>query len=124
MRTHSGMFAALALLSSFAASSAQADPYTCDDNKPCLIEASEAGRYRVRLEWSGQGTEYDYYKIIVQLHGGGEAKEFRVKGKAGGRGKFNLRKAGDYELTVAGCYGPKSAEMFRASSEKVRMNLY
>ncbi len=124
MRNHSAMLAALALLSSFAASAARSDPYTCDDNKPCIIEASEAGRYRVRLVWSGQGTEYDYYKIIVQLHGGGEGKEFRVRGKSGGKGKLNLRKAGDYELTVAGCYGPKSAEMCRPSSEKVRMNLY
>lgn len=124
MRNPSAMPAALALLSSFAASSAQGEPYTCDDNKPCIIDASEAGRYRVRLEWSGQGTEYDYYKIIAQPHGGGEGREFRVKGKAGGRGKFNLKRAGDYEITVAGCYGPKSAEMCRPSSEKVRMNLY
>ncbi len=124
MRNYSAMLAALALLSCFDASTARSDPYTCDDNKPCIIEASEAGRYRVRLEWSGQGTEYDYYKIIVRLHGGGKGREFRVKGNAGGKGKFNFRKAGDYEITVAGCYGPKSAEMCRPSSEKVRMNLY
>ena len=60
MRNYSAMFAALALPSSFDVSSAKADPYTCDDNRPCIIEASEAGRFRVRLEWSDQGTEYDY----------------------------------------------------------------
>lgn len=124
MRNSSAFSAVLAFVASTAVSPAWSDTYTCDDNKPCIIEASEAGRYRVRLAWSGQGTEYDYYKIIVRLHGGGESKEFRVKGKSGGKGKFNLRSAGDYEITVAGCYGRKSAEMCRPSSETVRLNLY
>jgi hypothetical protein len=124
MRNSWKTLAASALLTSLLAVPAMADPYTCDDNKPCIIDASEAGHYRVRLVWSGQGTEYDYYKIIVRLHGGGEEKSFRVKGNAGGKGKFNLHQPGDYEITVAGCYGPKSSESCRPSSEKVRMNLH
>ncbi len=123
MRHSSRILAAFGLMAILAAIPALAEPYTCDDNKPCIVDASEAGHYRVRLVWSGQGTEYDYYKIIVRLHGGGEVQSFRVKGKAGGKGKFNLHQPGDYEITVAGCYGRKSSETCRPSSEKVRMNM-
>jgi hypothetical protein len=75
----------------------------------------------------GQGTPYDFFKIIVSLHGGGDPKEYPVKGRNGGKGRFDLVRAGDYEITVAGCYGsrkrPHDASCI-PSSEKVRMNLY
>ena len=105
---------------------ALADEYTCDDEGPCIIEATDLDDYKVALTWSGQGTRYDFFKIIVGLHGGGAPIEYPLKGRDGGNGRFNLVRAGDYEITVSGCYGsrkrPNEASCI-PSSEKVRMNL-
>ena len=104
-----------------------ADVYTCDDEGPCIVDATDLGNYKVALKWSGQGTPYDFFKIIVGLHGGGDPIEYPVKGRNGGKGRFDLIRAGDYEITVSGCYGSRKRPVDAScipSSEKVRMNLY
>jgi len=114
---------AAASLSAFPALAAK---YSCAGGVPCIVEADELGKRRIGLKWSGQGKKYDFYKIIVRLHGGGEARESKVPGGKQGRGVLNLKKAGDYEITVAGCHRPgKPGEqpVCRPSNEKVRINL-
>lgn len=110
-----------------AAATALADDYTCDDGGPCIIEATDLGNYRVALTWSGQDARYDFFKIIVGLHGGGAPIERPVKGRNGGSANFNLQVAGDYEITVSGCFGSRKRPADASctpSSETVRMNLY
>lgn len=129
MRTLILMAASVALAFTFqsASSNALADEYTCDDEGPCIIDAEDLGDFKVALRWSGQGTRYDFFKIIVGLHGGGDPIEYPVKGTKGGRATLNLIEAGDYEITTAGCFGsrkkPNEASCI-PSSETVRMNLY
>jgi hypothetical protein len=127
MLTSARLGIALALLlATSPIGSALADDYTCDENGPCIVQASDLGGHRVWLKWSGQSTPYDFYKISVSLHGGGPQKDYGMRGRDGGQGRFNLRDAGDYEITVAGCFGSRK-QMADASctpsSEHVRMNL-
>lgn len=108
------------------ASALLADEYTCDDDGPCIIEAQDMGNYKVALTWSGQGTRYDFFKIVVGLHGGGEPTAYPVKGRSGGSGTLDVIRAGDYEITVSACFGsrkqPDDASCV-PSSETVRINL-
>ncbi|MEO9229019.1 MAG: hypothetical protein ABI216_08755 [Devosia sp.] len=104
-----------------------ADDYTCEDDGPCIIQADDLGGFQVFLKWSRQGTRYDFFKTIVGQHGAGVRKEYPVKGRNGGAGKFSLMGVGDYEITVAGCFGSRKRPDEAScdpSSEKVRMNLY
>ena len=112
-------------LAGLSAAPAFAAKYTCDKSAPCIVQTDELGKHRVGLKWSGQGKKYDFYKIIVRLHGGGEARETKVSGGKQGHGVLNLKKAGDYEITVAGCLkkGTKGEPACKPSSEKVRLNL-
>ena len=72
----------------------------------------------------GEGKAYAFFKIIIRTHGGGPVKEIKVPGGKNGHGRFNLGKPGDYEITIAGCSGPKKgAPVCQPSSEKVRLNL-
>ena len=100
---------------------ANADDYTCDSG-PCIVKADRVGNYKVRLVWSGQGNSYDYYKLVVQPHGGGDSKEYKLHGGDGGKKTVNLKHEGDYEITLFGCENGQSE--CERSSEKVRINLY
>jgi hypothetical protein len=120
------LLACVALASFAGVSTVLADEYTCDDDGPCIVDAEDLGNYKVALQWSGQGTRYDFFKIIVGIHGGGAPLEYPLKGRNGGMGRFNLLRAGDYEITVSGCYGSRKRPADAScipSSEKVRMNL-
>ena len=112
-------------LAGLSAAPAFAAKYTCDDKNPCIVKAEEHGKRRVDLTWSGKGTSYDFYKIIVRNHGGGKAREFVMKGGKKGHGRIDLKKQGDYEITVAGCLkkGANGQPDCKPSSEKVRLNL-
>lgn len=114
------LFVLAAVLASPLVSAALADEYTCDDEGPCIVDATDLGHYRVALTWSGQGTPYDFFKIIVGLHGGGDPKEYPVKGRKGGKGRFDLVRAGDYEITVAGAMALASDPLMRAASRRPR----
>ena len=107
------------------AAPASAARYTCGDDKPCITQANELGKRRVDLTYSGKGTSYSFYKIIVRPHGGGTPREIVMKGGKQGHARIDLKKAGDYEITVAGCLkkGAKGEPTCTPSSEKVRLNL-
>jgi hypothetical protein len=121
---HALMLAAIAA-TAFAAAPASAARYTCGDDKPCITQTNELGKHRVDLTYSGKGTSYTFYKITVRPHGGGTARELTMKGGKQGHARIDLKKKGDYEITLAGCLkkGPKGEPTCTPSSEKVRVNL-
>ena len=126
MNTKSLIVLAGLAAATLAATPAFAAKYTCDDTKPCIVQADELGKHRVDLKWTGKGKAYTFFKIIVRTHGGGPVKEIKVPGGKNGHGRFNLGKPGDYEITVAGCNVPHKkgeAPVCNPSSEKVRLNL-
>jgi hypothetical protein len=112
--------AVLALVPAFAILPAHADDFTCDSG-PCIVKADRAGGYKVKIVWSGQGTSYDFYKLTVTPHGGGNRTELKLKGGEDGKATINLKHQGDYELVLFGC--EKDQPECERSSEKVRMNL-
>lgn len=105
--------------------SAAASRHTCDKGTPCIVQSNELGKHRVSLKISGQGKRYDFYKLVVRPHGGGAAKEIRLPGGKQVGTTLNLKKGGDYEIKVAGCFKPKKGEapVCAPSSDKVRLNL-
>lgn len=119
------LLAGIAAGAALAATPASAARYTCDKGAPCIVQSNELGKHRVGLKISGQGKRYDFYKLIVRPHGGGEQKEIRLPGGKQISTKLDLKKGGDYEIKVAGCTKAKKGEtpVCAPSSEKVRLNL-
>ena len=118
-----GVAAGAALAS--APASAAVSNHTCDKATPCIVQSNELGKHRLGLKISGQGKRYDFYKLVVRPHGGGAEKEIRLPGGKQVSTKLDLKKGGDYEITVAGCAKAKKGEapVCAPSSEKVRVNL-
>ncbi len=117
--------AGLAGVALAAAGSAQAARYTCDKSAPCIVQTEELGKHRVLLKFSGQGTKYDHYTLTIRPHGGGAEKQVRLAGGKLGQIRLDLKKAGDYEISLAGCEKVKkgAAPVCKPSSEHVRLNL-
>ncbi len=113
--------AVFALVPGLASLPAHADDYTCDSG-PCIVKADRVGKYKVKLVWSGQGTSFDFYKLSVTPHGGGDGREIKLRGGGKGKTTINLMHEGDYELVLFGC--EKGQPDCERSSEKVRINLY
>jgi hypothetical protein len=110
---------------SAAPASAAVSRHTCDKGTPCIVQSNELGKHRVALKISGQGKRYDFYKLMVRPHGGGAEKEVRLPGGKQVNTKLDLKKSGDYEIKVAGCFKAKKGEapVCAPSSDKVRLNL-
>jgi len=119
------LLAGLAAAAGLAATPASAARYTCDKGSPCIVQSDELGKHRVSLKISGQGKNYAFYKLSVRPHGGGAEKEIRLPGGKLVKTKVDLKKGGDYEIKVAGCFrAKKGAEpVCQPSSDKVRLNL-
>ena len=109
-----------------AAGAAQAARYTCDKGGPCIVQTEELGKHRVLLKFSGQGTKYASYQLTIRLHGGGAPEtQVRLHGGKSGHIRLDLKKAGDYEISLAGCEKAKKGAMpvCKPSSEHVRLNV-
>lgn len=120
------LIAGLAGAALTAATSAQAARYTCDKATPCIVQTDELKNHRVVLKFSGQGLKYEFYKLTVRLHGSSTpVKEMQLRGGKSGRIRLDLKKAGDYEISLAGCEKAKkgAAPVCKPSSEHVRLNL-
>jgi hypothetical protein len=108
-------------IAAFAVLPAKADDYTCDSG-PCIVKANRSDTYKVKIEWSGQGTAYDFYRLTVTPHGGGKSTNLKLRGGESGKATINLKHEGDYEFVLFGCQNDEPD--CERSSEKVRMNLY
>jgi hypothetical protein len=119
--------AALAATAFVAAPSVSlAETYTCEEG-PCIVFAEIVkGTSKVKLQWSGQGETYDFYRLTARAHGGGDGTEYILRGHKKGGGTIDLSEKLDWELRLEGCIGdPKESDdaTCTTSSEKVRLDM-
>ena len=118
--------AALAATAFVAAPSVSlAETYTCEEG-PCIVFAEIVkGTSKVKLQWSGQGETYDFYRLTARAHGGGDGTEYILRGHKKGGGTIDLSEKLDWELRSRAAWATQEPEdaTCTTSSEKVRLDM-